>query len=67
MRTTKVMLVSLVTFVITCMCVGLVGYVFTDSSYRECIANGGTMMFMLVFGWIPSFIVGYDYNEYLKK
>lgn len=67
MKTTKVMLAVLITFVITCMSVGLIGYLLSDASYRECMVNGGTIMFMMVFGWIPAAVVGYDYEQYLNQ
>ncbi len=67
MRTTKVMLAVLITFVMTCMLVGLVGYLLSDVSYRDCITNGGTIMFMMVLGWIPAAVVGYDYEQYLNQ
>jgi len=27
------------------------------------MTNGATLMFLLIFGWIPSVIISYDMNE----
>ena len=67
MRSTKVMLSVLVTFMLTYMFIAFIGYALGDLSYKECLSHGGTMMFSLVFGWIPSAIVGRDVYELLNK
>lgn len=63
MKSTKIMLAVIATFLITWCVIGLIGYLLSDSSYRECMTHGGTLMFLLVFGWIPSLIIGDDMNK----
>jgi hypothetical protein len=65
MKTTKIMLAVIATFLITWCVIGLIGYLISDISYRECMSNGGTLMFMLIFGWIPAVILGADLNDEL--
>ena len=60
MKTTKIMLAVIATILITWCVMGLIGYLLSDLSYKECMTHGGTLMFLLVFGWIPSIIVGDD-------
>ena len=60
MKSTKIMLAVIATFFITWCVMGLIGYLLSDASYKECMTHGGTLMFLLVFGWIPSIIVGDD-------
>jgi hypothetical protein len=60
---TKIMLAVIATFFITWCVMGLIGYLLSDLSYKECMTNGATLMFLLIFGWIPSVIVSYDMNE----
>ena len=60
MKSTKIMLAVIATFLTTWCVMGLIGYLLSDSSYKECMTHGGTLMFLLVFGWIPSIIVGDD-------
>ena len=63
MKTTKIMVAVIAAFLITWTVIGLIGYLLSDGTYKECMTNGGTLMFMLIFGWIPSVIVGADLNE----
>ena len=67
MKTTKIMVAVIATFLITWTVVGLIGYLLSDITYKECMANGGTLMFMFIFGWIPCVIVGADLNERLES
>ena len=63
MKSTKIMLAVIATFLITWCVMGLIGYLLSDASYKECMTHGGTLMFLLVFGWIPSLIIGDDINK----
>jgi hypothetical protein len=63
MKSTKIMLAVIATFLTTWCVMGLIGYLLSDSSYKECMTHGGTLMFLLVFGWIPSLIIGDDINK----
>jgi hypothetical protein len=65
MKSTKIMLAVIATFLITWCVIGLIGYLISDLSYRECMTNGGTLMFMLIFGWIPAVILGADLSDEL--
>ena len=66
MKSTKIMLAVVATTFITWCVMGLIGYLLSDLSYRDCMTNGGTFFFMLVFGWIPSIIVGADLDKTLE-
>jgi hypothetical protein len=66
MKSTKIMLAVITTFLITWCVMGMIGYLLSDLSYRECMTHGATIMLMLVFGWIPSVIIGYDMDANLE-
>jgi hypothetical protein len=64
MKTTKVMLVGLCTFMLTWVLITLlISYLFS-SDFRETMANA--FIIMVIIGWIPSVIVGMDYSEKLN-
>ena len=57
------MLAVIATFFITWCVMGLIGYLLSDASYKECMTHGATLMFLLIFGWIPSVIIGHDMDK----
>lgn len=57
------MVAVIATILITWCVMGLIGYLLSDLSYRECMTHGATLMLMLVFGWVPSIIVGADLDK----
>ena len=65
MKTTKIMLAIIATFLITWCGMGIIGYLLSDLSYRECMTNGATILCMLFFGWIPCVIIGSDLDDQL--
>ena len=65
MKSTKIMVAVIAAFLITWTVIGLIGYLLSDGTYKECMTNGGTLMFMLIFGWIPSVILGIDLRDRL--
>jgi hypothetical protein len=67
MKSTKLMLAVIATFLSTWCVLGLIGYLLSDLSFKECLIQGGTLVLMLVFGWIPAVIVGSDVQEYLDS
>jgi lysozyme family protein len=67
MKSTKIMLAILATFLITWFVIGTIGYLLSDLSFRDCMTNGATIMIMFIIGWIPASIVGYDLDEYLNS
>jgi hypothetical protein len=67
MKSTKLMLAVIATFLITWCVMGLIGYLLSDLSFRDCMTNGATIMIMFIIGWIPASIVGYDVNEQLNS
>ena len=67
MKNTKLMLVSITVFVTTYLLTGLIAYLLSDYQYRECLLNVPMIFFMIIFGWIPSVIVGSDYQDFLNK
>ena len=60
------MLAVLATLLIVWCTIGLIGWMLSDLSYKECMTHGGTLMLMLIFGWIPSIIVGADLDKSLE-
>lgn len=58
------MISCIVTFLITWLLIALLAYLLSSvTDFRTCATNGGTIMFMLIFGWIPAAIVGYDLDK----
>jgi len=67
MKSTKIMLAVIATFLSTWCVMGMIGYLLSDLSYKACMTDCATIMLMLVFGWIPSLIVGYDMDNKLSQ
>lgn len=67
MKTTKIMLAIIATFLITWCVIGLIGYLISDCSYKECMTDTGTIISMIIFGWIPCTIIGYDLDDKLNN
>ena len=67
MKSTKIMLAIIATTLITWIVMGLIGWCLSDLSFRECMTHGGTLMLMLIFGWIPAVFVGSDLSYQLKS
>jgi hypothetical protein len=65
MKSTKIMLAIIATLLLTWCVIGSIGWMLSDLSYKDCMTNSGTIMFMLIFGWIPAIIVGADLDENL--
>ena len=63
MKSTKIMLAVIATTLITWIVMGLIGWFVSDLSFKECMTHGGTLMLMLIFGWVPAIIVGSDLSE----
>ena len=67
MKSTKIMLAVIATLIATWTTFSLIGYFSSDLSLRDCFTHGGTLMLMLVFGWIPAVILASDLNDTLKE
>lgn len=67
MKSTKIMLAVIATLLSTWTFRSLIGYVLSDLSLRDCYTNVGTIICMIIFGWIPSVIVLFDIEEKLDK
>jgi hypothetical protein len=62
------MLAFIATFLMTWLFISFIGYMCTtDMSYREVCISGGALMFMLIFGWIPSIVVCMDLDQKLSE
>ena len=61
------MLAVIATILITWCVMGLIGYLLSDLSYKQCMTHGATLMLMLIFGWIPGIILGDDLDKNLKE
>jgi len=60
MKNTKIMLAAIATFLGTWFVIAGICCLLSDFSIRECANDNGLIMFMLVFGWIPSVVVTSD-------
>ena len=67
MKSTKIMLAVIATLISTWTLMSLIGWMLSDASLRECYTHGGTLMLMLIFGWIPAVIIGADLDEQLEN
>ena len=65
MKSTKIMLAVIATFIITWMSLGFIFYILSDMTYKESISNGGIGWMMLFIGWVPALIVGADIEQTL--
>ena len=65
MKSTKIMLAVIATFLITWCVMGLIGYLLSDLSYKECMTHGGTFLCMMIFGWAPAIVIGQDLHDKL--
>lgn len=56
------------TMFITWMTVSTVYWMFSEAvPFKQCATDGGIVFLMVVFGWLPSVVVGIDINERLEK
>lgn len=65
MKSTKIMLAFIATLLLTWCVMGLIGWILSDLSYKQCMTHNATIMLMLIFGWMPAIIVGADVNDEL--
>jgi len=65
MKNTKIMVTTLLTFILTWVLLGTLCFLLSDSSFRDSLTQDGLIFFLIMFGWIPSVIVGCDLNEKL--
>jgi hypothetical protein len=67
MKSSKIMVGCVITFLLTWLTIASIGYLLsTEIDFKSCATNGGTLMFMLIFGWIPAVIVGADLEKKYK-
>lgn len=67
MKTTKIMLAVIATFLLTWVSLSIIAYLLSSvTDFKTCATNNGTIMFMLIFGWIPAVIVGCDLDKRYK-
>lgn len=45
----------------------LIGWALSDMPLQECYTHGATLMLMIIFGWIPAVIIGYDLEKQIKE
>jgi hypothetical protein len=64
MKSTKLMLAVIATFLSTWCVLGLIGWCLSDLSFRDCLTHGGTLMVLMLVGWIPAIVVGNDVNDH---
>jgi hypothetical protein len=66
MKSTKIMLAIIASLLTTWTSMSLIGYALSELSLHECYTHGGTLMLMLLFGWIPAVIIACDLDKQLK-
>lgn len=66
MKQTKIMLAFIATILITWCVMGLIGWMLSDLSYKECMTHNGTLFLMLLIGWMPASIVAFDLDKSLE-
>lgn len=67
MKSTKLMLAVIATFLITWIVLGTIGWCMSDLSFKECLKHDATIFIMLVLGWVPAIFVGSDVQEHLDS
>jgi hypothetical protein len=67
MKSTKIMLAVIATILITWCVMGLIGWMLSDLSYKQCMTHTATIMLMFLTGWVPSIIVGADLDKKFKE
>ena len=68
MKNTIIMLAFVATLLLTWMSISFIGWAVSgDLSFRTCTTHGGTLIIMLLVGWIPSVIVIMDLDEYFNN
>ncbi len=66
MKRTIIMLSAVSTFFLVWMLTSSFFWIFTtDILFKDIVMNPGMIGFMLIFGWIPSVIVGVDLDDKL--
>ena len=64
MKNTKIMLAVVGTFIVTWLLFGLVFMLLSGNiGYRDALTDVFTVFIMIIFGWVPSVIVGSDLNS----
>ena len=66
MKSTKLMLAVIASLLTTWTSMSLIGYAISELSLRECYTHGGTLILMLLFGWIPAVIIACDLDKQIK-
>ena len=63
MKNTKIMLAVVGTFIVTWLLLGLAFMLLSGNiGYRDALTDIFTVFIMIIFGWVPSVIVGSDLN-----
>jgi hypothetical protein len=67
MKSSKIMLAFIATLIATWTLMSLIEYILSDMSLKECYTDFGTILCMMIFGWIPSVIIACDLEERFDK
>lgn len=68
MKSTKIMLACIATFLLSWLLLSLIVYLLmSDTSFREIAGSTPLVMTMIVIGWIPAMVVGSDLDSKLSK
>ena len=67
MKSTKLMLAVIATIISTWCVLGLIGWFVSELSFKDCLTHGGTLGVMLMMGWLPAVIIGYDLDKTIEE
>lgn len=67
MKPTKVMLSFMITYLLTWLVLGGIGWALSDMTYKQILTDQPLVVFMVVLGWLPAVVVGFDVDEKLSK
>jgi hypothetical protein len=63
MKSTKIMLAVIASLLTTWTSMSLIGWALSELSLRQCYTHSGTIMLMLIFGWVPAMIIAFDLDK----
>jgi len=68
MKNTKIMLAVLSVFIVTVLCITTAVWWLQDTwTFKKSLLHGATLFTTVLFGWIPSVVVGNDLHKKLEK
>ena len=63
MKRTIMMLAFVFTLFLTWMTISVIGWMFSEETFKSIATGYGILTFMIIIGWIPAIIVCVDLDE----